>query len=53
MITTPDHADLHHLIDRLTPAQARHLREIISDDPELPSADVTPIGGEPTVPDAR
>ena len=30
-----DYQDLHHLVDRLTPAQARHLRLIISQDEEL------------------
>jgi len=30
-----DHEELHHLVDRLSPDQARRLRGLIESDPEL------------------
>jgi hypothetical protein len=30
-----DYEDLHHLVDRLTPAQARRLRRLVTQDEEL------------------
>ncbi|MFB8279840.1 hypothetical protein [Nocardia colli] len=35
MTSAHDYEELHHLVDRLTPAQARHLRLLVSEDPEL------------------
>jgi hypothetical protein len=35
-----DYEDMHRLVDRLSPAQVRHLRMLIESDPELaPSAE--------------
>ncbi|MEV0028589.1 hypothetical protein [Nocardia sp. NPDC050793] len=36
MTSAHDYDELHHLVDRLTPAQARHLRLLVSEDPDLP-----------------
>ena len=38
MTAAHDYEDLHHLVDRLTPAQAERLRVLVADDPELASA---------------
>lgn len=38
MTSAHDYEELHHLVDRLTPAQARHLRLLVSEDPELSTA---------------
>ena len=35
MSTAYDHEELHHLVDRLPPAQARRLLVLVESDPEL------------------
>ena len=35
MTAAYDYEDLHHLVDRLTPAQARRLRRLVTQDEEL------------------
>jgi hypothetical protein len=35
MTAARDYEDLHHLVDRLTPAQARRLRRLVTQDEEL------------------
>jgi hypothetical protein len=42
MRVADDYEDLRHLVDRLTPAQARHLRVLVSNDEQLASATVRP-----------
>jgi hypothetical protein len=39
MTAARDYDDLHHLVDRLSPAQARRLRLIITEDEELSRID--------------
>lgn len=38
MTAAHDYAELHHLVDRLTPDQARRLRALVDSDPDLASA---------------
>ncbi|MFE3446796.1 hypothetical protein ACFXNW_27515 [Nocardia sp. NPDC059180] len=51
MTSARDYQELHHLVDRLTPAQARRLRLIVSEDPALSTAIAAPRDDE-AVPDA-
>ncbi|WP_280183254.1 hypothetical protein [Nocardia cyriacigeorgica] len=52
MTSAHDYEELHHLVDRLTPAQARHLRLVVSEDPELSTAIAAPVDDEEAVPEA-
>jgi hypothetical protein len=49
MTAVPEYSDLHRLVDRLTPAQARALRavalELVRDEPEPDTVEPTPEGG--------
>lgn len=49
MTSAHDYEELHHLVDRLSPTQARHLRLLVSDDPELHGAE---HNSDETVPDS-
>lgn len=47
-----DYEDLHHLVDRLSPDQARHLRVLVDSDPELGGAvePAQPVAPQPEQP---
>ncbi|MCP3800252.1 hypothetical protein NLX83_13385 [Allokutzneria sp. A3M-2-11 16] len=42
MTAAHDYEELHHLVDRLSPAQVRRLRLIVANDPELSVAITEP-----------
>jgi hypothetical protein len=44
MTAAYDYEDLHHLVDRLTPAQVRRLRRLVHQDEELSGAAHTADG---------
>lgn len=46
MTAARDYEDLHDLVDRLTPGQARYLRVLVESDPELARIAQPDAGGE-------
>ncbi len=46
MTAAYDYEDLHHLVDRLTPAQAQRLRRLVTQDDELSPTPAAATHGE-------